>query len=281
MNTKHAGFGRADLHIHTMASDGTATVSQVLARAEEAGLNVIAITDHDRIDAAQAARAMAIASELAVEVIIGEEVSTLQGHLIALFIEERVKPLRSLRRTIAEIHEQGGLAISAHPLFPHFLCTQEGALRAAVADRDPACRPDAVETCNPTIFGTYPRTRVGRLVAELDLVGVGASDAHVIEAIGKVWTTFPGATAAELRTAIVAGSVRVGGGEDHALLESPAIFGRQMLRNLIGLGQDVAGTTRPIWSLGGERRGRDLGYPGGRRRPAVYDPTAHLRERAR
>ena len=47
--------GRADLHIHTMASDGTAGVAQVLARAEEARLDVIAITDHDRIDAAKAA----------------------------------------------------------------------------------------------------------------------------------------------------------------------------------------------------------------------------------
>jgi hypothetical protein len=45
-----------------------------------------------------------------------------------------------------------------------------------------------------------------------------------------------------------------------------------MLRNLIGLGQDLAGVTRPIWTLGGERRGRDLGYPGSRRRPARYMP---------
>ena len=146
MNTGATRLGRADLHVHTMASDGTATVSQVLARAEEQGLDVVAITDHDRVDAAMAARAMAISSGLALEVIVGEEVSTLQGHLIALFVEERVRPLRSLRRTIAEIHEQGGLAICAHPLFPHVLCTQEGSLRSVAADRDPACRPDAVET---------------------------------------------------------------------------------------------------------------------------------------
>jgi predicted metal-dependent phosphoesterase TrpH len=56
--------GRADLHIHTMASDGTAGVAQVLARAEEARLDVIAITDHDRIDAAKAAQAMALKNKL-------------------------------------------------------------------------------------------------------------------------------------------------------------------------------------------------------------------------
>jgi predicted metal-dependent phosphoesterase TrpH len=281
MSTGATRLGRADLHVHTMASDGTATVSQVLARAQEQGLDVVAITDHDRVDAAMAARATAISSGLALEVIVGEEVSTLQGHLIALFVEERVRPLRSLRRTIAEIHEQGGLAICAHPLFPHVLCTQEGALRSVAADRDPACRPDAVETFNPTIFGTYARDRVTRLAKELDLVGVGASDAHVVESVGRAWTSFPGTTAADLKAAILAGSARVGGGEDHGLLESPAIFGRQMLRTLVGLGQNLVGTARPVWSLGGERRGRDLGYPGSRRRPIVAEPPARARERDR
>ena len=231
---------RADLHIHTMASDGTAGVSQVLAAAESQHLDVIAITDHDRIDAAQAAQAMAVARGLHVEVVVGEEISTLQGHLVALFLKERVKPLHSLRRTIAEVHEQGGIAISAHPLFPHFLCTQEGTLRSVINDRDPACRPDAIEIFNPTIFGTYPRARVQRLAAELGIPGIGASDAHVVEAIGRVWSSFPGRRAADLRAAILEGTIELGGGTDHALMESPSIFGLQMLRNLIGLGQDLA-----------------------------------------
>jgi len=273
MSDRRDGWsGRADLHIHTMASDGTASVSHVLAHAEESGFDVIAITDHDRIDAAQAAREMARANHLHVEVVVGEEISTLQGHLLGLFLEERIRPLRSMRRSIAEIHEQGGIAIPAHPLFPHPLCAQAGTLRALAADRDPACRPDALETFNPTIFGTYPRRRVGRLADELGLPGIGSSDAHVVEAIGRVWTAFPGGGAAGLRAAILAGEVEPGQGADHTLLESPRIFGRQMLRNLIGLGQDLTGVTRPLWSLGGERRGRDLGYPGSRRRPARYEP---------
>ncbi|MFZ9729491.1 MAG: PHP domain-containing protein, partial [Candidatus Limnocylindrus sp.] len=73
-----------------MASDGTASVSQVLARAEEVGLDLIAITDHDRIDAAQAAQQMARRSGLHVQVVVGEEISTLQGHLLGLFLQERI-----------------------------------------------------------------------------------------------------------------------------------------------------------------------------------------------
>jgi predicted metal-dependent phosphoesterase TrpH len=247
---------RADLHIHTMASDGTASVSQVLARAEEVGLDLIAITDHDRIDAAQAAQQMAQRNGLHVQVVVGEEISTLQGHLLGLFLQERIRPLRSLRRSIAEIHEQGGIAILAHPLFPHPLCAQEGTIRSY----------------NPTIFGTYPRRRVAKLNHELGLATIGSSDAHVLSAIGRVWTAFEGSSPEALRSAILSRTVSVGSGSDHTLTESPGIFGRQILRNLIGLGQDVAGVTRPLWTLGGERRGRDLGYPGSRRRPARYEP---------
>ena len=263
---------RADLHIHTMASDGTASVSQVLARAEEVGLDLIAITDHDRIDAAQAAQQMAQRNGLHVQVVVGEEISTLQGHLLGLFLQERIRPLRSLRRSIAEIHEQGGIAIVAHPLFPHPLCAQEGTIRSVAADRDPASRPDGIETYNPTIFGTYPRRRVAKLNHELGLATIGSSDAHVLSAIGRVWTAFEGSSPEALRSAILSRTVSVGSGSDHTLTESPGIFGRQLLRNLIGLGQDVAGVTRPLWTLGGERRGRDLGYPGSRRRPARYQP---------
>ena len=101
-------LGRADLHIHTLASDGTAGVAEILDHVERnTPLDVIAITDHERIDAALAARSMARDRGLRVDVIVGEEVTTLGGHLLALFIEERVRPLRSLRTTIGEIHEHG------------------------------------------------------------------------------------------------------------------------------------------------------------------------------
>ena len=75
--------GRADLHIHTIASDGTASVTSVLERAVQLGLDVIAITDHERIDAAVAGRAIAQDRGLPVEVVVGEEVTTLGGHLLA------------------------------------------------------------------------------------------------------------------------------------------------------------------------------------------------------
>ena len=160
-------LGRADLHIHTLASDGVDSIATILDHVEHAtDLDVIAITDHERIDAAVAARTMARELGHRAEVVVGEEVSTLGGHLLALFIEERVRPLRSLRTTIAEIHEQGGLAIPAHPLVPYPLCAQGWVLRRLLADRDPRVRPDAIEAFNPTMFGRPWHGRVVRFAAE-------------------------------------------------------------------------------------------------------------------
>ena len=85
-------LGRADLHLHSLASDGTAGIDEILAAAIAANLQVIAITDHDRIDAALAGRALAERRGLAVEVIVGEEISTRGGHLLGLWLTDPIKP---------------------------------------------------------------------------------------------------------------------------------------------------------------------------------------------
>jgi predicted metal-dependent phosphoesterase TrpH len=189
-------LGRSDLHIHTLASDGTSGIMEILDHVERAtDLDVIAITDHERVDAARAARTIARERGMRVEVVVGEEVSTLGGHLLALFIEERVRPLRSLRTTIGEIHEQGGLAIPAHPLVPYPLCAQGWVLRRLLEDRDPRVRPDAVEAFNPTTLGRPWHAKVVRFAADHGLATVGNSDAHEAAAIGTGWSTFPGRTA--------------------------------------------------------------------------------------
>ena len=201
--------GRADLHIHTLASDGTAGVVDILDHVARKGdLDVVAITDHERIDAALAARTMAREQGHRVEIVVGEEVSTLGGHLLALFIAERVRPLRTLRTTIAEIHEQGGVAIPAHPLVPYPLCAQGWVLRRLIHDPDPRVRPDAIEAFNPTMFGRPWHGRVVRFAAEHGLATVGNSDSHEARTIGTGWTSFPGRTAEDLRAAIVEGRTR-------------------------------------------------------------------------
>jgi predicted metal-dependent phosphoesterase TrpH len=258
--------GRADLHLHTVASDGTADVVAILEHvAARGGLDVIAITDHERIDAAVAGRAIALDRGLPFEVVVGEEVTTLGGHLLALFIDRRIRPYRSLRESIAAVHDAGGLAIPAHPLVPYPLCAQGWVLRRLLDDPDEAVRPDALETFNPTALGRPWHDRVVRFADLHGLPRVGNSDAHALDAIGIGWTTFPGASADDLRRAIETGRTDHGG-SFHGTAGQVGVFGRQLRKRAVDARDEVRGRIRR------DGTGRDHGYPGGRSRPPRFEP---------
>ena len=257
--------GRADLHIHTLASDGTASVVEILDYVERhTDLDVIAIADHERADAALAARTMAARSGTRVQVIVVEEITTREGHLLGLFLQERIRPLQSLRATVAQIHEQGGLAIPAHPLAPYPICASGRAIRRLQADRDPIYHLDAIEAFNPTSAGRSHHAAAVRLADEIGLAAVGGSDAHLPGAIASGYTTFPGRTPDDLRAAIL--ERRTGWhGEFWSFGFQVAMYGRQLRKYGRDIRDDVLGT------LLRNGTGRDLGYPGGRRRPPRFE----------
>jgi predicted metal-dependent phosphoesterase TrpH len=261
-------LGRADLHIHTLASDGTASVAEILDHVVEQGfLDVIAIADHERIDAAVAARQMAEDRGLAIEVVVGEEISTRGGHLLALFLETPVPSLRSLAWSIEAVHDQGGLAIPAHPLVPYPMCAQGPVLRRLMATDDPAVRPDALETFNPTALGRYRHETVVRFAQEHGLAQLGNSDAHALGAVGAGWTTFPGRSGGDIRAAIAAGTTRHHG-DFHGSLGQLGVYAQQLRKYARGWRATVRGQVLR------DGTGRDLGYPGGTLRPPRYDPAA-------
>jgi predicted metal-dependent phosphoesterase TrpH len=264
--TTPAERGRADLHIHSLASDGTAGIEAILDHVERAtDLDVIAITDHERIDAAVAARALARDRGGRVEVVVGEEVTTLGGHLLALYIDRPIRPYRQLRSTILAVHDAGGLAVPAHPLVPYPLCAQGWMLRRLLDDPDPAAHPDALETFNPTSLGKPWHRRVVRFADQHGLARVGNSDAHELAAIGQGWTTFPGHDASSLRAAIQSGTTDHGG-DFHATAGQLGTFGRQLRKRSRDLRDEVAGRVRR------DGTGRDHGYPGGHLRPPRFEP---------
>jgi len=111
-------LGRADLHVHSHWSDGRQS-PEALVLAAAGRVDILAVTDHDEVGGALLARRFARARpELGVDVVVGEEVSTLNGHLLALFIEERIPPGLTAETTVDLIHRQGGLAVVPHPLHP-------------------------------------------------------------------------------------------------------------------------------------------------------------------
>jgi hypothetical protein len=247
-------LGRADLHIHTLASDGTAGVVEILDHVERnTELDVIAITDHERIDAALAGRTIARDRGLSFEVVVGEEVTTLGGHLLALWIERPVKPFRTMRSTIAEIHDEGGLAIPAHPLVPYPLCAQGWVLRRLLDDEE-RFRPDAIEAFNPTTLGRPWHRRVVRFAAEHRLAAVGNSDAHDLASIGIGYSTFQGRDATALRGAIAARTTHHHG-TFHPAGSQLETFGAQLRKYSRDARASIGGRLRR------DGTGRDLGYP--------------------
>ncbi|HWE64618.1 MAG TPA: CehA/McbA family metallohydrolase, partial [Chloroflexota bacterium] len=188
--------GRADLHIHTCYSDGRPTVRAVLAHAaRRTALDVIAITDHDTIAGALEARELAPAYGIAV--VVGEEVTSREGHILGLFLRERVPPGLSALETVAAIHQQGGLAVAAHPfLRGHSNLAGVGRVRMGVGEALRRVPFDGVEVAHSFPLLAWANLRAGRFNARYGRrAAIGNSDAHVVEAIGKGFTRFPGRTA--------------------------------------------------------------------------------------
>jgi predicted metal-dependent phosphoesterase TrpH len=203
-------MGLADLHMHTIYSyDGTASIPDVLARAKKEGLNVIAITDHDEIRGAL--KAMELAPEFGIEVIPGIEISTDDGHLLGLFITEKVKPGLSLEETVLRVGKLGGICIAPHPMAGGMGMKSLSAYTISKALRNPAVGEVliGIETYNATTIDRLGNTYAHILANRLDIGQTGSSDAHVVEAIGLGATEFEGHSAKDLLSALSKGKTVV------------------------------------------------------------------------
>jgi predicted metal-dependent phosphoesterase TrpH/glycosyltransferase involved in cell wall biosynthesis len=169
-----------DLHMHTDHSGDCVTpVDVLLATARERGLGAIAVTDHNVIGGALAARAKA--AEYGVKVIVGEEVKTAgQGEVIGLFIEEQIPRGMTLEETIAEIRRQGGLVYVPHPFDRLHSVPDYEHLLKVVGD------VDAIEVFNPRIAIPAYNEEAVRFAAKYRIVGGAGSDAHVAQGLGAV-----------------------------------------------------------------------------------------------
>ena len=197
-------MGRADLQLHSDLGDGLSSPAAILDAAERVGLDVIALTDHDDIRGAFALRELAARGDSPVEVVIGVEVTTRSGHLLALWIEDEVPMFCSLADAIARVHGAGGLAVVPHPLSYLTFSVGERTLREIASPGDPARMVDGIELRNPSYAGRVRARRAEWLNAHvLRVAETGSSDAHQAGLVGTCWTKFPGRTAAELRQAIV------------------------------------------------------------------------------
>ncbi len=258
---------RIDPHVHTLASDGIDGVEAMILAAIDKGLDAIGIADHERMDAAVAGKAIAEYRGWPIEVIVAEEVSTRGGHLLGLFMTKRIRPWHSLKDSIAMIHEQGGLAIIAHPLPPYPLCASEGSIRKLMDEADPIFHPDGLEGFNPTTARMRWSHKAPALAEELGIAATGGSDAHKASNVGSTVTIFKGTSVADLRTALAERDTRWEGSA-YTWQDQLRMFTQQQRKNIAAVTDEVGGK---ILRSG---TGRDLGYPGGRGRPVHFDRVA-------
>ena len=170
-----------DLHMHTDHSNDCATPVEVLLEtARDRGLGAIAITDHNEISGALAAREVAESME-GIKVIVGEEVKTAeQGEVIGLFIEEKIERGMTMAETIAEIRRQGGLIYVPHPFDRlHSVPDYEHLL-------DIVEEIDLLEVFNPRVAFSRFNEEAERFAAKYRIVPAAGSDGHVAQALGSV-----------------------------------------------------------------------------------------------
>ena len=166
--------------MHTDHSSDCATpVETLLATARERGLGAIAITDHNEVSGALAARELA--DEFGVKVIVAEEVKTAeQGEVIGLFLERKIERGMTMAETIAEIRRQGGLVYVPHPFDRlHSVPDYEHLL-------DIVDEIDILEVFNPRVALTAFNEEAERFAAKYRIVPGAGSDSHVAQGLGSV-----------------------------------------------------------------------------------------------
>lgn len=169
---------KVDFHTHSVASpDGSLTLDDYRQELESAGLDCIAITDHNTIELALAAY-----KQLGDRIIVGEEVTTLEGEIIGLYLTKAIPAMLSASETVRLIHEQGGLVYVPHP----FETVRKGISQQtldAIADG-----VDIIELHNGrAVFQNLSRL-TGEWAKRSGMPGAAGSDAHGRIGWGRTYT---------------------------------------------------------------------------------------------
>jgi predicted metal-dependent phosphoesterase TrpH len=166
---------KADLHVHTTYSkDSLITPKDLISYSKKRGLNGVAVTDHNELDGAYK-----IAKETDFLVIPGMEVSSSDGHIVALNVKELIPRGLSASETVLRIHKAGGVAIACHP-YTYF----KGSLKGKVCETF-----DAIEIINARAFPFKRSVKKATETANrLKLSRVGGTDAHYGPQIGYGYT---------------------------------------------------------------------------------------------
>ncbi|WP_418282364.1 PHP domain-containing protein [Halorubrum sp. DTA98] len=195
-----------ELHTHSeLSHDGRDPVGLLLEQAAAVGLDALAVTDHDEIDASFEAAERA--PDYGLVGIVGMEVTCAAGHVLAFGVDDLVESGLPFDETLDRIHDQGGIAVVPHP----FQKTRHG-VAAHVSDEQLA-NADAIEVYNSRLFTGRANRQAETFAVRHGLPMTAGSDAHISEMVGQAVTEV-GAndrTAAAILSAIADGRTSVVG----------------------------------------------------------------------
>ncbi|WP_277553158.1 PHP domain-containing protein [Halobaculum limi] len=170
-----------ELHSHSALShDGRDPVDMLLEQAAAVGLDALAVTDHDEIDASLEAAAMA--DDYGLVGISGMEVTSAAGHVLAFGIEEAIPPGLSFDETLDRIRDQGGLSVVPHP----FQKSRHGV--APHITEDQLASADAIEVYNSRLLTGRSNRQAESFAVDRGVPMTAGSDAHISEMVGQAIT---------------------------------------------------------------------------------------------
>jgi len=182
MNNKSVNWLRVELHSHTCASkDSLVQPERLLEHCQRVGIDRVAITDHNEIWGALAAKALAPE-----RVIVGEEIHTTQGELLGYFMTEHIPGGLEPVETIQRLRAQGAVISIPHPFDktrgPQWTLDQLLSIIPLV---------DAIETFNARCLTNQPNKQAASFAQEHRLLETVGSDAHTLTEVGRASMTMP------------------------------------------------------------------------------------------
>jgi len=169
---------KLDLHIHSQYSeDAVGSLKDIIKSLKKKGLQGMAITDHNTVEGSL--KAVKIAPKDFI-IIPGIEISTSDGHMMALNVEKNISRNLSIQETIEKIIDQGGT-----PIVPHLFRNMSGIKKEKLNTIHK--RINAIEVFNAC---SMPKTnlKIVKIAKELNLGGTGGSDSHDPAYAGYAYT---------------------------------------------------------------------------------------------
>jgi predicted metal-dependent phosphoesterase TrpH len=173
---------KMDMHVHTSHSEDCRTsIETVLKKAKNIGLDGIAITDHNEIGGALRAKKRS----KGILVIVGEEIETNQGEILAYLVKKRIPPNRDISETIDMAKKQGCLVAVPHP-FDGYRSNTVGDIN--ILNRI-SSKIDFIEVNGHSFPGANKKAIT--FASKYGIPLIAGSDAHTPIEIGSAYTVFP------------------------------------------------------------------------------------------